>query len=195
MIKARRDRRRDEIEAAAYGVLEAKGFAAMSMLAVARAAGASNETLYRWYGDKTGLLAALISRNADAAAEAVEAATAAARGLEAELETVGEALLGMLVGPRAVALNRAAAGDSSGTLGRALAEGGRSRIMPLIAGLLARHGAGGAELFLALLVGDWQVRRVTGAMAPPSDPEIRACVAQAVADFLVLLRAGQVNGR
>lgn len=195
MIRERRDRRRDEIEAAAYGVLEAGGYGAMSMLAVARAAGASNETLYRWYGDKAGLVAALIGRNADEVAAAVEAAMAAAQGLEAELETVGIALLGMLVGARAVALNRAAAGDVTGALGRALAEGGRSRVMPLIARMMARHGAGGAEVFLALLVGDWQVRRVTGAMAQPTEPQIRARVAQAVADLLVLLRAGRVNGR
>lgn len=55
--------RQESIERAAYAVLDAKGFVGTSMLAVAQAARASNETLYGWYGDKTGLFRALVRRN------------------------------------------------------------------------------------------------------------------------------------
>ena len=57
--------RREQIEMAAYALLAEKGFQNMSMLAVSKAAKASNETLYRWYGDKTGLFKALIATNAE----------------------------------------------------------------------------------------------------------------------------------
>ncbi len=45
-------------------MLDAKGYAGASMLAIARQAKASNETLYNWYGDKNGLFRALVVRNA-----------------------------------------------------------------------------------------------------------------------------------
>ena len=64
MARSKRDIREEEIEAAAYRLLEERGFAGTGMQAIAQAAHASNETLYRWYGDKTGLYRALITRNA-----------------------------------------------------------------------------------------------------------------------------------
>ena len=58
-----RTKRAEEIEAAAYRLLEERGYDGLSMQAVAKAAKASNETLYRWYGDKLGLFSALIAGN------------------------------------------------------------------------------------------------------------------------------------
>ena len=171
-----RKARQEQIETAAYGVMEAKGYAGLSMLAVAKAAKASNETLYRWYGDKTGLFEALIARNIGV----VRAALEKAKGVggddaRATLERVGPVLVEMLLGPRAVALNRAAAADGSGTLGKTLAKGGRETVAPWIADVMEMaveqghfHGAPHEEMvevWLALLVADLQVRRVTGAMA------------------------------
>nr|MEC9418796.1 TetR family transcriptional regulator [Pseudomonadota bacterium] len=49
-----RERRKAAIEAAAIELLLDQGYDNLSMLAVAKKAKASNETLYRWYGDKTG---------------------------------------------------------------------------------------------------------------------------------------------
>ncbi|UYV37923.1 TetR/AcrR family transcriptional regulator [Rhodobacteraceae bacterium D3-12] len=189
-----REKRAEEIEAAAYAVLEAKGYAGLSMLAVARAAKASNETLYRWYGDKLGLFEALIARNTEVVEEALE------RGRDAdallELERLGPVLLGMVLGPRAVALNRAAAADDSGKLGRALGRIGRETVGPWVVGIMARAIAAGqlgggsssagaqdsaqdsaeemAEVWFALLIGDTQVRRVTGAMDAPDEDWIAA---------------------
>ena len=51
-----RTERQKQIESAAYLVLEKKGFSGASMLAIAKQAKASNETLYRWYKDKNGLV-------------------------------------------------------------------------------------------------------------------------------------------
>ena len=69
--------RQDQIEQAAYTVLDAKGYGGASMLAIAKAAKASNETLYNWYGDKTGLFAALVRRNAAEVKALLEAQIAA----------------------------------------------------------------------------------------------------------------------
>ena len=78
----KRSLRQQQIEAAAYEVLEAKGYGGTSMQGIAKHARASNETLYNWYGDKQGLFRALVTRNA----EEVKA------HLESELQTDHDAL-------------------------------------------------------------------------------------------------------
>lgn len=165
-----KDLRRQQIEDAAYRMLGDKGYAGTSMQGIARAAKASNETLYRWYGDKKGLMAALIARNTDTVRAALTG-LADADPLT-RLGLIGPTLLAMVLGPRAVALNRAAAADPSGDLGRALSQGGRETVGPLIAALIADSPLRGdpaalTHLYLTLLVGDLQIRRVTGAMPPP----------------------------
>ena len=55
-----RQRREAAIHAAAYALLAEHGYGGTSMLRVARAARASNETLYRWYGGKDGLFTAMV---------------------------------------------------------------------------------------------------------------------------------------
>ncbi|EBA09307.1 TetR/AcrR family transcriptional regulator C-terminal domain-containing protein [Sagittula stellata] len=173
-----REAREAQIAAAAYALLAEKGAQGMSMLAVAKRAKASNETLYRWYGDKTGLFAMLIARNADRVLTRLDGLTAGDDGLQ----RLGEALLEMLLSPEALALNRAAASDVSGQLGSVLAEAGRGAVFPRVAGAFARLVADGrlsgpaeevATLWIDLLVGDLQVRCVTGALAPP-DADTRA---------------------
>lgn len=186
MRDEKREKRAAEIEEAAYMVLEEKGYGGLSMISVARAAKASNETLYRWYGDKLGLFEALIARNAGI----VEATLESDEGLSPaeELMRVGPVLLHMLLGPRAIALNRAAAADSSGKLGGALGRIGRETVGPRIAGVMKRAldagmlGGGDpreiTEVWFGLLIGDAQIRRVTGAMDLPdgSDFPNRAAV-------------------
>lgn len=48
MREEKRSLRQQQIEAAAYEVLEAKGYGGTSMLGIAKQARASNETLYNW---------------------------------------------------------------------------------------------------------------------------------------------------
>lgn len=185
MMTSKQDTRRAEIEAAAYSVLDAKGYGGFSIQAVARAAKASNETLYRWYGDKAGLFEALIQRNAENVLEQLERTTTETQGL-ARLAALASDLLTMLVGPRSIALNRAAAADATGQLGATLAKSGRERVVGHILMLMEQAVSEGslrgdpgtmAETFIALLAGDWQVRRVTGAM--PSAPSAQGIAARA----------------
>ncbi len=173
------ERRRAAIEAAAYEVLAEKGYKAASMLEIAKRAGASNETLYKWYGNKQGLFRALVEANAREASRRLDAYLDHSVGSALDtLEDVGVALLTTLTGDRAVALNRAAAGDvhDTGSLGPALATFGRKAVMIRLAALFRHARALGeinvrdaeeaAETWLSLLVGDLQIRRVTGAIGP-----------------------------
>ena len=86
MRDAARAERRAEIERAAYALLEENGYAGMSMLGVAKRARASNETLYRWYGNKQGLIKAMVARNAAIALALWLSSTASAA---AQLDTLG----------------------------------------------------------------------------------------------------------
>ncbi|OAN78865.1 hypothetical protein A8B78_00415 [Jannaschia sp. EhC01] len=178
-----KEERRVQIEDAAYRMLEEKGYAGASMQAIAQAAKASNETLYNWYGDKKGLMAALIARNTDT----VRAALAESPDKPAldQLAHLGPILLGMVLGPRAVALNRAAAADPSGDLGRVLAAGGRETVGPMIQGIIAQSPLQGdaprlTQLYLTLLLGDLQIRRATGAMETPTPAFCEARAAEAL---------------
>ena len=132
MRETARESRREQIETAAYDLLAQHGYAGTSMLSIAKRAKASNETLYRWYGDKRGLFKAMVERNAAHVNAFLTGEIAVERRPRATIEALGPKLLGLLVGPRAIALNRAAAADPSGELGAVIAAAGRNTVFPLI---------------------------------------------------------------
>ncbi|NDW45890.1 TetR/AcrR family transcriptional regulator [Ruegeria sp. PrR005] len=189
--------RQQQIEEAAYALLEQKGYAGTSMQGIARLARASNETLYSWYGDKQGLFRALVIRNTAEVRAQLEADLAADRPPRDTLTALGPRLLSLLLGDRAVALNRSAAADPSGELGALIAQSGRDSVMPLIVqvleaaraeGLLRFDDAGAAAgLYLDLLVGDQQIRRVIGRLPAPSEAACQARGAAAVTHLCHLL--------
>lgn len=191
-----RAQRQLQIEEAAYRLLGEKGYGATSMLSVAREARASNETLYRWYGDKRGLFKSMVETNARDTRAALRDAIEAGADPLGSLEKVAPVLLTMLLGEKAVLLNRAAAADETGELGAALAEGGRNAVAPLIEALLrqsmesgviqALSAATATEWFLGLLIGDLQIRRVIGVLPEPGAGFVADRVAGALAAFRVL---------
>lgn len=178
-----REARRKEIAAAALALLEAHGYAGTTMQAVAKKAGASMETLYNWYGDKTGLFRALVAHNATEVRDMLEAYTGDGHDTIAVLEDLGPRLLALVTGETAIALNRAAASDESGELGSAIASAGRETIAPMVAALFRRANDTGqlaiadaqeaAEIYFALLIGDLQVRRVIGQLKPLTKSQAR----------------------
>jgi AcrR family transcriptional regulator len=196
MREDRRASRQSAIEQAAYRVLEEKGYAGTSMLAIARMAKASNETLYKWYGDKKGLFRALVVRNAAEVRDLLEAGIAEQRDPLKTLGLLGPKLLELLTGERAVALNRAAAADPTRELGAAISQAGRETIAPLIGkvfedarteGQLAfQSTAEAVDLYLSLLVGDLQVRRIIG-RAPQPAADAREKRAKRALEHLVRL--------
>lgn len=175
----KRSLRQQQIEAAAYEVLEAKGYGGTSMQGIAKHARASNETLYNWYGDKQGLFRALVTRNAEEVKAHLESELQTDHDALSILGTLGPKLLDLLTGDRAVALNRAAAADSSGELGATLSKAGREAVFPLLERVLLRardegvlnfeHTGEAVALYLDLLIGDQQIRRVIGRLPQPSE--------------------------
>ncbi|MEM8656898.1 MAG: TetR/AcrR family transcriptional regulator [Pseudomonadota bacterium] len=189
--------RQEQIEQAAYVVLEDKGYAGASMLSIARKAKASNETLYRWYGDKQGLFKALVVRNASEVSAFLTEQTEPGRDAIEILSVLGPKLIDLLTGERAVALNRAAAADQTGELGAAISVAGREAVAPKIGQVLEAARTQGrlafeetpraTELYLNLLIGDLQIRRVIGRLPPLSAEEAQSRAARALGQLSRLL--------
>ena len=173
----RKSARKAQIEDAAYALIGEKGYVGTSMLNIAKRAKASNETLYNWYGDKLGLFTAMVDSNAQRVRSILKEALTQDDDPMDILNRFGPLLLEMLTGARAVALNQAAAADVTGQLGRALAKAGRNTVAPLIGEVLDRARRSGelrfddlqtaTEIYLGLLIGDLQLRCVTGQIAEP----------------------------
>ena len=193
----KRQMRHDAITQAAYALLAEKGYDGTSMLSIAKAAKASNETLYRWYGDKRGLFEAMVRDNAAEVKTMLEAEMSSGGSPIDALRTIAPVLLSMLLGERAILLNRAAASDPSGELGAAIAKGERDAVQPLIAAVIEAietevkpQGMSKADLFLGLLIGDAQIRRVLGVMPALPEDQIQARSNAAIAAFLKVLSVG-----
>lgn len=180
MLDTKKEDRRAAIETAAYALLLERGYAGTSMLQIAKRAKASNETLYKWYGDKLGLFAAMVERNAAAGMEHLALPLGADQSFADKLTGFGTALLMGILSDRAVALNRVAAADTSGALGATLAKHGRAAVVPLLDAVwddmplpapLPPHLTTArqiTETYLALLIADLQARRIIGQMAAPN---------------------------
>lgn len=187
--------RHEAIAAAAYTLLAEKGYDGASMLSIAKAAKASNETLYRWYGDKQGLFRALVQDNAAQTASQLGQAIKANDDPLQTLADVAPLFLTMLLGERAVLLNRAAASEPSGELGAALSAGGREVVQPLFQKVIkCLTGAEDDEAgrltgaFLGLLIGDLQIKRVIGVDPVPTNAQIEARVRAALTIFAKIVK-------
>lgn len=192
-----REKRQKDIAMAAYALLETNGYAGTSMLSVAKAAKASNETLYRWYGDKQGLFAAMVQDNAAETRHLLNDALQGHKNPMDTLRTVAPVLLGMLVGDRAILLNRAAAAEPTGDLGAVIAKCGRDAVLPLLDRLIGQicdhlrtnvSQDTARDWFLSLLIGDLQIRRAIGTLPPLEKAQIRDRASHALIAFVTLLQ-------
>ncbi|WP_292180317.1 TetR/AcrR family transcriptional regulator [Mesorhizobium sp.] len=92
---------RAQIERAAYKLLKERGYGGISMLGIAKEAKASNETLYRWYGDKKGLFKTMVENNARTYEGGTGCGNPGRSNPLVALEEVAPILLSMLLGERA----------------------------------------------------------------------------------------------
>jgi AcrR family transcriptional regulator len=189
--------RRLQIKKAAYEILAEKGYKAASMLAIAKRASASNETLYRWYKNKQSLFSSLVKENARESKQLLELSIEADADPLEILQKIGPVLLRLVTGEKAIILNRAAAGDvyDTGTLGKVIATAGKESVFPLIVNVLesARNkkqmdfedAYDAADTYTRLLIGDLQIQRVIGVRKQLTRKEIDARSERA---FNLLLR-------
>jgi AcrR family transcriptional regulator len=193
-----RQQRRDQIMDAAVDLLIERGYRDTTMLAVARRAGASKETLYAWFGDKGGLFEAIIQRNAATVQQVLDRHLAGDAPMEQALTEFGRALLSLLLSDNAVAINRAAISEARAdpTLAQTLSRSGRDATLPAFVAFLEKRkevealrfdSAGqAAEDFLGLLLGDAQVRRLLGVLPIPGNVWVRSRAVDATHAFLRL---------
>lgn len=177
-------------------VEEGDGF---SMASVAKRAACSKETLYRWYGDRDGLLTATVQWQASKVV--MPKLDEASLTLEAFSDTLNEfamSWLTVLTSDVSIALNRLAvahAGNNKSSLGQIVLENGpyamRSRLLPIFlkgqkAGLIDVRGDEAFRLFFGLVIADAQIRALLGDDKKPSKTEIKKFAQSAVDQFLAL---------
>jgi AcrR family transcriptional regulator len=198
---AEREARRARILDAAAEILAELGLEGATMRDVALRAGASKETLYAWFGDREGLIGALIERNADRAAERVTAALDGGGTPPEVLTAFARGLLQLLTSDVSVALNRMAM--TSPDLAARLLASGRHRLGPLVESYLAGSTERGdldisdpGEAFrtlYGLVVRDTQIRVLLGEAPPP--PDRLDAEARNAADAFLALHAPKPTGR
>lgn len=139
---SKRDKRRDEILDVAKQMMVDVGVEQTTMLRIAREAGASKETLYNWFGTKTGLIEALCLREAEIInSQLANALGDESLGIESVLENLGIGLMGTLLGEWSLAVNRAAM--QSPEIANTVLNSGRFIVGPMVAEYLERQAASG----------------------------------------------------
>ncbi|MCB9994228.1 MAG: TetR/AcrR family transcriptional regulator [Hyphomicrobiaceae bacterium] len=198
--------RQGEVLEAALRLLVEEG-AALTTAGVARAASCSKETLYKWFGDRDGLLTAVVRwQAAKVRLPRIDRHRLSAGSLREGIESFARDLLGVLSSDTSVALNRLAvshAGHSGSGLGAIVLENGRRemgrRLKPVLetgrdAGLLAFGDSETAfRSFFGLVVRDVQIRLLLGEDCRFGADEIAADAARATEQFFALYGADQLQ--
>jgi AcrR family transcriptional regulator len=198
-----RPRQRDVLDAALALLMEAGD--RLTMTEVARRASCSKETLYKWFGDRDGLLTATVQWQASKVrVEPVDREKLDLARLAAALEGFAADWLRVVSSPTSIALNRLAvahAGSDKPGLGAIVLENGRfalaQRLKPVLEagrtkGLLAFDDAEAAfRTFFGLVARDVQIRLLLGDRMSLTEAEILGDAAEATRQFLALYGRGQ----
>jgi len=197
----KKEDRRAEVMDAAMALLVERGYRETTMLAVAKRASASKETLYAWFGDKTGLFEAIIRRNAEGVRDTLQHSIDADQPPEQALCEFGTALIRLLLGDGSVAINRAAIAEVTRdpSLADVLVESGRDATLPLLVDYLRQQSESGTlridnpkeaiRDFLGLLLADEQTRRLLRRTKPPTKKRAAEMATRATEKFLRLYGA------
>ena len=174
---------------------------------IARRANCSKETLYKWFGDRDGILAATVRWQASKVrAGNYDSQHLDAAALQESLEAFAANWLSVVSSETSIALNRVAVGQAASTksnLGQIVLANGRfaigERLKPLLeagrdAGLLAFDDAEDAfRTFFGLVGRDVQIRLLLGDPLSLSHAAIVAEAKRATSQFFALF--GPAGGR
>lgn len=167
--------RQQQVLTAALELL-VEGGDSLTMTAVARRASCSKETLYKWFGDRDGLLTATVQwQAAKVRMPTLDRSRIDAATLRESIEQFARDLLGVLVGNVSITLNRLAVSHAQAEktgLGQIVLENGplaiRRRLKPILeAGRDARllrfdSSEDAYRTFFGLVVRDVQIRLLLG---------------------------------
>ena len=192
-------KRQQEVLSAVLDLMVGGG-GALTMERVARSASCSKETLYKWFGDRQGLLTATVQWQASKVrispvdGNALDEAT-----LREALISFARDWLAVLTSDVSIALNRMAishAGSASSDLGSIVLQNGpfamRRRLLPVLeAGRDAEHlefadGAEAFSCFFGLVVRDFQIRVLLGEDVSLSEAQIAREAEAATKQFFAL---------
>ena len=173
----------------------AHGYGAVSMDAVARAAGVSKATLYAYFSSKDQLFATIIGEACQQKFALGELLPADATDIRLALVAFGSRLLRFFLEERALAIHRVVIAESTRfpELGRAFYDNGPAALLGILSTWLTEQTAvrrlavtdpvTAAEQFVSLLKTSVYLRASLG-LAPPTEAEIAATVEAAVTTFL-----------
>ncbi|WP_028034916.1 TetR/AcrR family transcriptional regulator [Chelativorans sp. J32] len=192
--------RQHDVLERALELLVAGGERALTTAGVARAASCSKESLYKWFGDREGLLAAMIAHQASKVRGFVDDGAVMDRDrFCAHLVGFALDLLQVLAGDVSLALNRLAIGQASregSRLGQLLVEQGRRRIDESAGALLEAGKRRGHIVYqdrdeayrtlYGLIVRDLHVRMLLGEERARRPETFAARADQAVEQFFAL---------
>ena len=180
----------------------------LTMTAVASRASCSKETLYKWFGDRDGLLTATVQwQAAKVTVGSVDRQRLDLSSLAARLEEFAANWLSVISTETSIALNRLAvahAGSDKRDLGAIVLENGRfaiaRRLKPVLeagrdAGLLAFDDAEAAfRTFFGLVARDVQIRLLLGDRFALTKADIARDATLATRQFLSLYAATRPHG-
>lgn len=192
-------KRQREVLAAALDLMVEAGDA-LTMNAVASRANCSKETLYKWFGDRDGLLTAIVQWQASKVKiDLPNGEGLTWKGLRESLERFAARWLAVLSSDVSIALNRTAvshAVSSKSDLGTIVLTNGpfamAHRLKPVLemgrqAGLLKFDNIDEAfRAFFGLVVRDMQIRALLGDEVTPSLVDIDQDAARATKQFFAL---------
>ncbi|MGU3575692.1 TetR/AcrR family transcriptional regulator [Brucellaceae bacterium C25G] len=195
--------RQNDVLEQALRLLVEGGDRALTTSGIARAANCSKESLYKWFGDRDGLLTEMVRWQASK----VRVVPVAREKLDAQalfstLEHFARDWLLVLSGDTSIALNRLAvshAGSGKSALGRIVVANGpaamAARLKPVLimgqeAGLLSFDDTDEAfRTFFGLVIRDMQIRLLLGDEHKLNDAEVIRDARRATRQFFALYGA------
>ena len=198
-------RQREVLDAALTLILKAGD--SLTMASVAREASCSKETLYKWFGDRDGLLTAKVQWQASKVGlPSLDRGSLDRESLANGLADFAESWVSVLTGPVSIALNSMAVSHSSSAkspLGGIVLDNGRfaigRRVKPVLemardAGLLVFDDTEEAFCtFFGLVVRDIQIRALLGDRPLPDRQAIRRGAERAAQQFLTLYSVAEIQ--
>jgi AcrR family transcriptional regulator len=189
------DRRRAAMVQAAYTLFMERGFESVSVDDIIRVSGGSKATLYKFFGNKEGILRAVVESLADEMLREFSVEFPAARTVRESLLHIGTALADLALSENAINQHRHAVAHARAfpDVARLWYESGPKRSIEGIAAFLERETAAGrmrvddplrtAWLFGGMILFKNNMRLLVGA-PPEKKAEMRKTVTEAVDAFL-----------